>query len=208
MQALTAEADWERGSAWRERCQEKWGVPGIFPVSWPFRPQSRVGAFGVHGLDRLLFDLPEQPLIRQQTDIPSDGLGVVWFDVEVVADVGRKPRLSLKVQARLQLTCQRCLQPLLFGVDEQALFEVGLASRSDAGSGSGDMGEQADLEQPEELLVEEEFDLVDLIEDQIILAVPYVPRHEACETGAPTSSDESDIEKVSPFQVLGGLKRS
>jgi len=205
MLALTAEADWERGSAWRKRCQEAWAVPGILPVTWPFRPQSRVGAFGVHRLKRLLLDLPEQIIVRQLSDMPSDGRGVVWFEVDVVADVGRRPRLLLKVQARLQLTCQRCLQTMLFSADEQAMFEVGLASRAD--SGSGDTGEQADLEQPEELLVEDDFDLAALIEDQLILAVPYVPRHELCETGAPTSSDETDTEKVSPFHILGGLKR-
>jgi uncharacterized protein len=138
--------------------------------------------------------------------MPSDGLGVVWFEVDVVADVGRKPRLALKVQSRLQLICQRCLQTMVFSVDEQALFEVGLASRSD--SGLGDIGEQADLEQPEELLVEDEFDLVGLIEDQLILAVPYVPRHERCEMSAPTSSDETETEKASPFQILGGFKQS
>jgi len=206
MVVLTAEADWERGSAWRKHCQDKWAVPGVLPVTWPFRAQSRSGAFGVHRLKRLLLDLPEQPIIRQLSDMPSDGSGVVWFEVDVVADVGRKPRLALKVQARLQLICQRCLQIMVFSVDEQALFEVGLASRSD--SGLGDIGEQADLEQPEELLVEDEFDLIGLIEDQLILAVPYVPRHDRCETSAPTSSDESDTEKVSPFQVLGGFKQS
>jgi len=206
MVALTAEADWERGSAWRKRCQDKWAVPGVLPVTWPFRPQSRSGAFGVHRLKRLLLDLPEQPIIRQLSEMPSDGLGVVWFEVDVVADVGRKPRLALKVQSRLQLICQRCLQTMVFSVDEQALFEVGLASRSD--SGLGDIGEQADLEQPEELLVEDEFDLVGLIEDQLILAVPYVPRHERCEMSAPTSSDETETEKASPFQILGGFKQS
>jgi uncharacterized protein len=204
MVALTAEADWERGSAWRNRCQEAWAMPGILPVTWPFRPQSRAGAFGVHRLKRLLLDLPEQPVVRQLSDMPSDGRGVVWFEVDVVAEVGRRPRLSLKVQARLHLTCQRCLQAMLFNADERAMFEVGLASRAE--SGSGDIGEQADLEQPEELLVEDEFDLAGLIEDQLILAVPYVPRHEFCETTAPASSDETDTEKVSPFRVLGGLK--
>ena len=204
MVALTAEADWERGSAWRKHCQEAWAMPSVLPVTWPFRPQSRAGAFGVHRLKRLLLDLPEQPVVRHLSDIPSDGRGVVWFEVDVVADVGRRPRLSLKVQSRLQLTCQRCLQTMLFSADEQAMFEVSLASR--AQSGSGDIGEQADLDQPEELLVEDEFDLGALIEDQLILAVPYVPRHEFCETSAPTSSDETDTEKESPFQVLGGLK--
>jgi uncharacterized metal-binding protein YceD (DUF177 family) len=49
--------------------------------------------------------------------------------------------------------------------------------------------------------------LRELVEDELILAVPYAPRHESC-TAALTGEDANDAAaKVSPFAELRGLIR-
>ena len=46
----------------------------------------------------------------------------------------------------------------------------------------------------------------DLVEDELILAVPYAPRHEDCEPAARPRAQGQD-EKISPFAGLRGLMR-
>jgi len=55
--------------------------------------------------------------------------------------------------------------------------------------------------------------LLDLVEDEMILEVPYVPRHDLCpeplgesETEAQAADSVTDVQRPSPFAVLGQLK--
>ncbi len=104
--------------------------------------------------------------------------------------------LDLRIRADLSLVCQRCMQPMPFLMDEQAhivLFE------------DEDKLDEALLsdEELEGMLVEDALDVHQLAEDQILMAMPYAPRHEHCdsETLAKVNRD-----KPNPFAVLAGLK--
>jgi uncharacterized protein len=55
--------------------------------------------------------------------------------------------------------------------------------------------------------------MLELVEDELILEVPYVPRHETCpkplgqvETEAQAPDSAPDVQRPSPFAVLGQLK--
>ncbi len=51
------------------------------------------------------------------------------------------------------------------------------------------------------------FDLVELIEDELLLALPLVPRHEMCTQPLESAADPVAFdERVNPFDVLGELK--
>jgi len=52
------------------------------------------------------------------------------------------------------------------------------------------------------LPVVKELDVAELVEDEILLALPVAPRHEKC--GLPGAAEAGD--RVNPFTVLGGLK--
>ena len=79
-----------------------------------------------------------------------------------------------KVQATLVLTCQRCLMPMEFLVDQSVCLGVIETLRA------------ADLlsEELEPLLVEGPVSLRDLVEDELLLAVPVVARHDLHECPA------------------------
>lgn len=200
---------------WRARCEVNWGLPGLKSADWAFHPQRLVGALGVFQLKRLLDGLPEQPVVRHPVDARADGIdrsnvvhGVVWYQFDVQCGVGRPPLLSLSVCSRLELVCQRCLQPLSFDVDERAVFEVRRAEKGRAIPGPVDEDDSAfDPSQPEELVVDGDLDLTGLVEDQLILAVPYVPRHPVCESALPTQPALETAGRKSAFEVLSKLKR-
>jgi uncharacterized protein len=99
----------------------------------------------------------------------------------------------------VQLMCQRCLTPYAFEMDAGTVLMLG---KDD---------DQAD--EIEELLSDESIDVIvgsrtcdlrDLIEDEALLALPQVPKHDVC----PDTKllDVLNSEKPSPFAGLKEMK--
>ena len=196
---------WLSDNAWRESCQAHWGLPKRFDLMRFARDRQQIqGAFGLMSAKRLLEDLPKQTVVKNLAGVPADSSGVIWFELAGHCDVGRSPQVRLKVQAKLAWICQRCMQPMWQWVNESVLFDV---VRRERPINQNTEGEPLDSDVPEELVTDPAFDLCALIEDQLILALPYVPKHDSCESAAPVVMDEPEEPKVSPFKGLAALKR-
>lgn len=110
--------------------------------------------------------------------------------------------LHLSVNVSLPLTCQRCLGPVDVPVQIERAFRF---VETEA---------QAELEDdasPEDVLVlSQDFDLACLIEDELLMDLPVVPRHETCplpvKLMAMDAGFEETLPKPNPFAVLAGLK--
>lgn len=152
---------------------------------------------------------PLQKFARLATMLAKDDrLAVHDGDVEVnlhlyVDDAGCK-RIDGEVTAVVMVACQRCLQPMALPID--STFSVGVVWSDD---------EAARLPKHLEPYVVEEglHDIRDLIEDELILCVPYASYHEdencagdyrqrVAEEVHKTESEE----KPNPFKVLEQLK--
>ncbi len=110
--------------------------------------------------------------------------------------------MRLEVSARVPLTCQRCLQPVVVSLSVDRWFRF-VADEKTA------MAED-DASDEDLLVISRRFDLPELIEDELLMAVPLVPLHEACPTVLPQPVDERTAEapeKPHPFAVLAQLKR-
>ena len=128
-------------------------------------------------------------------DMLATTAGEVSYALEGVLDERGRPALRLKVRATLPLRCQRCLEALPFEVaSDETLVLAKTQAEIEA--------EPADASLPDRLLAGEEMSVRELVEDELILALPYAPRHEACEAGAKLAD-----EKVSPFAGLRGMLR-
>jgi uncharacterized protein len=73
------------------------------------------------------------------------------------------------------------------------------------------VAEQEDDESEEDVLVcSREFDLGALIEDEVLMDLPLVPRHERCPAPVTLAAADADFdtpaEKTNPFAVLVQLK--
>ncbi len=184
------------------------GIPPIVDAfDFARRGQVLTGAFSVHRLDRLLEGLPEQPVteltvLEAAPSVP----GVVRYVIEGRRTKDDQSELVLDVQANLVLECQRCLGALVLPIDRHTVFEL---VRRESDLGDEEIDEDY-LDRPEKILGSPKFDLCDLVEDELILEVPYVPRHEVCpETAALDAQAEEEAsreEPVSPFAVLSQLK--
>jgi uncharacterized protein len=113
-------------------------------------------------------------------------------------------RLHLRAHASLQLSCQRCLQPMMVMLDVQpALRFVRDEQQAEA--------LDEDSEDEDVLALTPAFDLQQLTEDELILALPLVPRHEQCPQPLPMTAGEDQIaaaeEAEHAFAGLAALLR-
>ncbi len=185
------------------------GVPPMVDA-FEFARRGRVlaGAFDVELLERLVEGLPVQP----ESDLPkAPGMpgapGVVVYRVRGLIGKDGKSYLSLLVQTRLVLDCQRCLGPLVLPVDHEAEFEL-VRNDSDLDAGATELDAE-DFDRPEKVVGSPRFDLAGLIEDELILEVPFIPRHEQCPgAGGEPLGPQGDepAERESAFAALAALK--
>jgi uncharacterized protein len=132
---------------------------------------------------------------RLRDQLASDA-GEVAYEVHGLRDGRGRPSLRVKVQGILQLRCQRCLEPMRFEVDEDDLLVL-------AATQAEIEADPADAQAPDRVLASKKMALRDLVEDQLILALPYAPRHEGCSGDAAAEGQEEN----SPFAGLRGLLR-
>jgi uncharacterized protein len=144
-----------------------------------------------------VWPLSDFPRLR---DVLANDAGQVAYEISGVRDARGRPGLRLKVSGTLALRCQRCLEPMRFEVqtDETLVLAATLAEIH---------AEPADARAPDRVVAGKEMALRELIEDELILAVPYAPRHESCTAAGAHDEVNEAAEKVSPFAGLRGLMR-
>lgn len=109
--------------------------------------------------------------------------------------------LHLHAQAQLPLVCQRCLGPAVQSLSVGRWFRF---------VDSEAIAEAQDDDCEEDLLVlEPQFDLLALLEDELLMAQPLVPMHDTCPHAPVLSAgDEVPAEPAPhPFAALAQLKK-
>jgi uncharacterized protein len=129
-------------------------------------------------------------------DLLATDAGEVAYELRGARDARGRLSLLVKVRGRLQLRCQRCLEAMAFDVDEEDLLVLA-ATQAEIESGP------IDAQAPDLVLAGKEMAVRELVEDELLLAMPYAPRHEGCRAAAGSGVDG----KVSPFAGLRGLVR-
>lgn len=159
--------------------------------------QSLQGEVGTSELLRLVEGLPEaQP-------------GRIFWQLQGRRDTAGRLYIDVQAHGELQLECQRCLQPYTWPVALRNTLRL-LASKAeveamDAREAQGDAGDE------ETILASARLDCLGLVEDELILALPYVPSHEVCPDQLDSvghQSEDKEAGRPSPFAVLGQLKKN
>lgn len=143
------------------------------------------------------------------TVLADDESAVAWtarFERRPVRGGEPEVWLALHAQARVWRECQRCLQPVALdlAVDRSLRFVADEATAA-----------ALDAESEEDVLaMGRRFDLVELVEDELLLALPLVPMHDTCPVPlglpeAPSAADEDAASEAParPFAALAALKR-
>lgn len=139
-------------------------------------------------------------------DMPRLSLNVVANGDSVAAhlqfgvDEQKITYLNGHLQTKLTLQCQRCMEPFIYEIISD--FVLGIVSTLDEANALPEQYEPA-------LATEGSLALRELIEDEIILNLPIIPRHEPdeCKVKLPLADSGWDQGKgENPFHVLESLK--
>jgi uncharacterized protein len=105
-----------------------------------------------------------------------DPEAVLHYRICGMQDARGRPQLHCTVKAGVKMLCQRCLKPVGVTVDSDRLLYLA-ASEAEA-----DRLEAALADEDIEVMVAgQTLDLAGVIEDEVLLSLPIVPMHEACE---------------------------
>lgn len=122
--------------------------------------------------------------------------GIVSVMVAFGLDEHSRIRLTGELHGSVAAVCQRCLAPM--GQDFDAHFQLLLLN---------DIGQATALEEDAEYLVmeSETLSLAELVEDELLLTLPMVPRHADGLCDMAVTSEESETH-TNPFRILTTLK--
>lgn len=129
-------------------------------------------------------------------DVLQDDSGSVEYELQGGRDVHGRPQLALHAKARLRLTCQRCLGAVECALEPRAtLLLAATQAEIDA--------EPITPEMPERVVARRDMAVRDLVEDELLLALPYAPRHENCAA----QGRAAPAGRQMPFATLRGMLR-
>ncbi|MEQ1487314.1 MAG: DUF177 domain-containing protein [Methylotenera sp.] len=137
--------------------------------------------------------------LLQSAQNNSGAADQISYILQGKTDVAGQHLLLLSISANLMTTCQRCLNEMPLNFNLKFKYLIGDVSDTDVEVLDIDNNDDYDLQQASQTM-----DLIALIEDEIIMAMPIAPAHNNdCGTLATQSG-----EKPNPFAVLKGFIKS
>ena len=134
------------------------------------------------------------------TEFVQDTKGAIAWSLQGGKHSLGYPQLTLKVSGAVNLLCQRCLTPFSVAIDSESVLVL---AKDDASA--DEVEAQLDDESIDVIPAPEELNVLDLVEDEALLALPIAPKHDVCPDQA-ALADPVKSEKPSPFAVLKNLK--
>lgn len=151
-----------------------------------------------------LTDLPRLAEAGVARPAAAARIAIAWAacgEVRAVSGAAAELWMHLQASVDLPFRCQRCLQP----VDEALRVDRWIRFVDDEA-----LAESLDAESEDDILtLSRDLDLRWLVEDELILASPIVPRHPDCQPPVAASgatADGDDEVRENPFGVLARLK--
>ena len=125
--------------------------------------------------------------------------GLISYVLQGKTDAIGQHILQLAIISSFTTVCQRCLNAMPLNMNLNFNYLIGEVSDIDVEAVDVDNSDDYDLQQANKAM-----DLIALIEDEIIMAMPIAPMHEVGCTELAMQSGE----KPNPFAVLKGLIKS
>ncbi|HEX9179475.1 MAG TPA: YceD family protein [Burkholderiales bacterium] len=126
--------------------------------------------------------------------------GAIEYSIQGVQNPRGRPMLRLAVTGTLQLRCQRCLGPLAYPVNLTSALLL-LRDESEFADLADELEDSVDG-----IVAQPKMDVGAMVEDEIILSLPYAPRHPPGECAADAAADRA-AGKVSPMAELAKLRK-
>jgi uncharacterized protein len=103
-------------------------------------------------------------------DRTAPGPGTVTWRIEGTSDEVGRPAIAIDVQGAVPVTCQRCLSDFALPVLRRTIAVLARSEKE---------AEALDASTDHEVVVADHpLDSVELVEDELLLTLPYAPMHE------------------------------
>ncbi len=137
---------------------------------------------------------------QNQQGGPDQQGNMIHYRITGFVTPKEQPALRIELSGALGLCCQRCLERLTFPLEVER--EIVLVAGTDELESSADEQESVDI-----IPAVSRMDLRDLVEEEILLALPLAPRHPAgeCEASAAGQAPGAQAD-ASAFAGLARLK--
>ena len=167
------------------------------------KPVGRFDGFGVSTQRGVVAGSVDAAALPRVSDLlaPREGGAEIAYRIAGSADARGHPALQVSLSGTVPLVCQRCLLAFQGHVAQTTLV---LLAR--------DEQELATLDEEdrdhEVILADAPLDPIALVEDELLLTLPFVPRHPLAECPAARDDSASDPEPraASAFGALAALK--
>ena len=135
-------------------------------------------------------------LMRVKERLASDVGSLDWSLVGGVLS-GGEPTLHFELKGTLAASCQRCLEPIQLDLNIKSKFIL-VKDESEIPV------EDEEMDDKDYLVADVEFDVMQLIEDEVLLAIPYAPMHDIKD--CPAGDAASELKAPNPFAALKDFK--
>jgi uncharacterized protein len=150
-----------------------------------------------------LVDCPRlNELLQHSAEISksnSSPAGSISYELQGKTDAAGQCLLHLSLTTNLTTTCQRCLSEMPLKLSLNFNYLIGEVDNTDLAATEIDNSDDIDMQQASQAM-----DIIALLEDEIIMAMPIAPIHEDNCGEIVTQSGE----KPNPFAVLKSLIKS
>lgn len=107
----------------------------------------------------------------------APGDAPIQWNIAGTTDALGRPAIAIELDGSVPLECQRCLAPMQWPVRQRT---VALLAQSEAEGDALDAGSDEEV-----LVAAEPLDALMLVEDELLLSLPYAPTHADGECAAP-----------------------
>jgi DUF177 domain-containing protein len=104
-------------------------------------------------------------------DRTAPGPGTVEWRIEGTSDEAGRPAIAIDIEGAVPVTCQRCLADFALPVERRT---VAVLARSEKEADELDASTDREV-----LVADHPLDAVELVEDELLLTLPYAPMHES-----------------------------
>jgi uncharacterized protein len=111
-------------------------------------------------------------VLPRVADLLVDGPAPLRWRIEGTADAAGRPALAVDLAGELPLECQRCLGTYRWPVSQRTVL---LLAHTEAELAALDGASELEV-----VLARGPLDPVELVEDELVLAIPFAPRHPEC----------------------------
>lgn len=182
------------------------GPSGMSPAAKKY--QKNIQSFDAFEAVRLrqefFGELSLSALARLVDGLPSSEGSVLWRARGDEDPLGQA-LLHVHVQAAPTVTCQRCLEPFQWPIDAVTVLHL---VASDAELKDDEPLSEDEFESGYDKVVgSHHFDLQAEIENELILAMPYIPKHDVCPDSPRLADNEpAQSDRQQPFAGLAQLR--